>query len=71
VRSCEHCGRRLGSRSRQDRRFCDTSCRVAWHRARDRELEAADWLEQLAALLERAPAGALAALAGSRHARGA
>jgi hypothetical protein len=47
------------------------SCRVAWHRALDRELEAADWLEQLAALLERAPAGALAELAGSRLVRGA
>jgi hypothetical protein len=70
VRRCEHCGRPLGP-SRADRRFCDTACRVAWHRARDRELEAADWLEQFAALLERAPAGALAELAGPRHVRGA
>jgi hypothetical protein len=67
----KHCGRRLGSTSRPDRRFCDVSCRVACHRALDRELEAADWLEQLAALLERAPAGALAELAGSRLVRGA
>ena len=37
MRACEHCGRPLGP-SRQDRRFCDASCRVASHRAQEREL---------------------------------
>lgn len=33
-RSCEQCGRALGSWRRDDARFCSGACRVAAHRAR-------------------------------------
>jgi DNA-directed RNA polymerase subunit K/omega len=46
------------------------ACRTSAHRARELELEAADWLEQLAGLLARAPVRALDELAGGRLDRG-
>jgi hypothetical protein len=67
-RACERCGRVIAGRA--DRRYCSSTCRTAAHRARELELEAADWLEQLSTLLARAPARALEELAGGRLDRG-
>jgi hypothetical protein len=61
TRRCERCSRVLAGRA--DRRYCSSGCRTAAHRAREAELEAADWLEQLTTLLARAPRGALEELA--------
>jgi hypothetical protein len=63
-RACERCGRTIAGRA--DRRYCSSTCRTSAHRARELELEAADWLEQLSTLLARAPVRALDELAGGR-----